>query len=209
MMITPLFRAGLKAIIENSGDFDVVGEAGSAEEGIRITKELNPQIVLLDLTLPDLNGVMLLHELRKAVPDTKVMVVSMHSKTDYVAESFRAGACGYLSKESAGERVLEGLKCVLKGNQFLDNTISDEVTRKLMYADARTDESYQDLTAREREILRLRAEGLSLKEIGSKLYISSKTAENHCTNIMRKLNLHSSLEMVRYAARFGLLDIED
>lgn len=205
----PLFRAGLKTIIESVGNFEVVGEAGSSQEGLRIAKELNPDLVLLDITLPDGNGVMLTRQLRNQIPDTRVMILSMHSKADHVIESFRAGACGYLVKESAGEKVLEGIDCVMKGEQFLDNTISEKVSRKLMTADCKTDEAYQDLTAREQEILRLRGEGLSIKEIGDKLYISPKTVENHCANLMRKLNLHSSLEMVRYAAKFGLIDIED
>jgi DNA-binding NarL/FixJ family response regulator len=136
----------------------------------------------------------------------------MHSKIDCIAEAFQAGAKGYVVKESASERLLQGLEAVGKGEYFLDSSLSHEVVKKLMKFPLRetriTDAAYGTLTPREQEIMRLLAEGLSIKEVAAKLFISPKTVENHRTSIMKKLDLHSSLELFRFAAKIGLLDVD-
>jgi DNA-binding NarL/FixJ family response regulator len=208
----PLFREGLKAIIGRDAHFEVVGEAGNGREGLRIAKELEPDLVLVDISLPDTSGIQLTREIRTLLSDTRILIVSMHSKIDYIAEAFQAGATGYVIKESASERLIKGLEYASRGDYFLDSSVSQQVVKRLMDSPAKdekiTDAAYGNLTPREQEIMRLLAEGLSRKEIGEKLFISPKTVENHRTNIMNKLDLHSTIELIRYAARLGLIDVD-
>jgi DNA-binding NarL/FixJ family response regulator len=151
-------------------------------------------------------------KIRNHLPRTRVMILSMHSKIDYIVESFQAGATGYVVKESAAERLALGLSAVAAGEYYLDSSISHEVVAKLMNSPVReakvSDTGYGKLTAREQEIMRMLAEGASKGEIAGRLCISIKTVENHRTNIMRKLNIHSAMELVRYAARLGLIDVD-
>jgi DNA-binding NarL/FixJ family response regulator len=208
----PLFREGLKAIIGRDAHFEVVGEAGNGREGLRIAKELEPDLVLVDISLPDTSGIQLTREIRTLLPDTRILIVSMHSKIDYIAEAFQAGATGYVVKESASERLIKGLEYVSRGDYFLDSSVSQQVVKRLMDSPAKdekiTDAAYGNLTHREQEVMRLLAEGLPIKEIGEKLFISPKTVENHRSNIMNKLDLHSTIELIRYAARLGLIDVD-
>ena len=208
----PLFREGLKAIIERDSKFEVVGEAGRGREGLRMVKKLKPDLVLVDISLPDQSGIELTREIRSLLSDTRVMIISMHSKIDYIAEAFQAGATGYVVKESASERLMHGLEYVSKGQYFLDSSVSHEVVKKLMESPAReakiTNAAYGTLTPREQEVMRLLAEGLSAKQVAEKLFISPKTVENHRANIMNKLGIHSTVELIRYAAKLGLIDVD-
>ena len=208
----PLFREGLKTIIGRDKKYEVIGEAGTAAEGRQAARDLKPDLVLLDISLPDQSGIQLTHEIRTILPETRVLIISMHSKIDYIAEAFQAGATGYVVKESASERLLHGLEHVGKGEYFLDSSVSHQVVEKLMESPLKEakikDAAYGALTPREQEVMRLLAEGLSSKEIAEKLFISPKTAENHRYNIMSKLNLHNTHELVRYAARMGLIDVD-
>lgn len=208
----PLFREGLKAIIGRDAHFEVVGEAGTAREGLRMAKKLEPDLVLVDISLPDKSGIQLTREIRTLLADTRVLIVSMHSKIDYIAEAFQAGATGYVVKESASERLIKGLEYASRGEYFLDSSVSQQVVKRLMASPAKdkkiTDAAYGNLTPREQEVMRLLAEGLSRNEIGEKLFISPKTVENHRTNIMNKLELHSTIELIRYAAKLGLIDVD-
>jgi DNA-binding NarL/FixJ family response regulator len=208
----PLFREGLKAIIEHDSKFEVVGEAGTGREGLRMVKKLKPDLVLVDISLPDQSGIELTREIRSLLSDTRVMIISMHSKIDYIAEAFQAGATGYVVKESASERLLHALEYVSRGEYFLDSSVSQEVVKKLMESPAReakiTNAAYGTLTPREQEVMRLLAEGLSSKQVAEKLFISPKTVENHRSNIMSKLGLHSTVELIRYAAKLGLIDVD-
>ena len=208
----PLFREGLKAIIERDNRFEVVGEAGNGREGLRLAKELKPDLALVDMSLPDQSGVQLTRELKNASLKTRIMIITMHSKVDYIVKAFRAGATGYVVKESASERLLQGMDTVLKGEYFMDSSVSHKVIKKLLQFPEKeakiTDASYDTLTPREQEIMVLLAEGLSSKEIADKLFISPKTVDNHRSNIFRKLNLHSVIELIRYAARLGIIDVD-
>lgn len=208
----PLFREGLKTIVERDKRFKVVGEAGNGREGLKMARLLKPDLSVVDISLPDINGVQVTTEMRAQLPDTKIMIVSMHSKIDYIAEAFQAGATGYVAKDSASDRLIQGIESVLKGEYFLDSSVSHQVVEKLMkfpVKDAKiTDADYGSLTPREQEVMRLLAEGSTPKEIADKLCISPKTVENHRANIMKKLGIHSTMELVRYAARLGLIDVE-
>ncbi|MFO7708773.1 MAG: response regulator transcription factor [Desulfobacterales bacterium] len=207
-----LFREGLKAIICRHPAYEVVGEAGRGDEALQLAKSLRPHLVSVDISLPDQSGIELTLQLRKSLPKTLVMIVTMHSKVDYIVNAFQAGATGFVTKESAPERLLQAIEVVLKGEYFMDSAVSQKVVRKLagLTADQRSlrDPGYEALTAREQEILTLLAEGQTLKTIGERLFISPKTVENHRTSIMRKLGVHSTFELIRYAAKVGIIDVD-
>lgn len=208
----PLFREGIKTIISREGRFEVVDEAGSGREGVEKATRIKPDVVLVDIGLPDESGMEVTRKIRKKLPDTRIMILSMHSKIDYIVEAFQAGATGYVVKESAADRLAHGLDAVASGEYFLDSSISQEVVAKLMQSPVKeakvSDSGYGKLTAREQEIMRMLAEGRTKSDIADQLYISIKTVENHRTNIMRKLDIHNAMDLVRYAARLGLIDID-
>ena len=208
----PLFREGLKTIISRDERFVVTAEAGSGKEGMRLGRKHRPDIMLVDISMPGKNGIQMIRELKEFLPDTRFIIISMHSEADYIVEAFRSGAAGYMIKESAADNLIKGLDTVAKGELFLDNALSQEVVFKLMQAKTESGgddlEPYSTLTAREQEVMRLLAEGLNTKEVAGKLFISPKTVENHRTNLMKKLGLQNTVELVRYAARLGLIDLE-
>jgi len=208
----PLFREGLKSIIAGDRHFSVEAEAGDARNGFDLAKKIRPDVALVDISLPDESGMQLTRRIRNTLADTRVMIVSMHSKIDYIVEAFQAGATGYVVKDSAASRLIQGLHAVTKGEYFLDSSISHEVVARLMKSPVRearvSDTDYGRLTPREQEIMRMLAEGISKSEIADRLCISVKTVENHRSNIMKKLDLRSPMDLVKYAAKLGLIDID-
>lgn len=212
----PLFREGLKTILRRDTAFDVAGEAGTAQEGMRAALRLRPDLAVVDISLPDKSGIQLVRELAAALPSLRIIVVSMHSKVDYIVEAFQAGATGYVTKDSASENLLNGLVAVADGEFFLDPSISREVAKRLLEAPGGRGEhgpvpgdgtaAYDALTPREREVMRLVCEGMYTKEIADALSISIKTVEHHRAGVMKKLGLQNTVELVRYAVRIGLID---
>lgn len=208
----PLFRDGLKALIERKPGFVVVGEAGTAREGLELAVELKPELAVVDISLPDRSGIELTRSIRGKLPQTRVLIVSMHSRIQYITEALQAGANGYVVKESAADRLIQGLEAVSRGEYFLDSSLSHSVVKRLVDMPEQelriSDKSYGSLTAREQQVLRMVAEGRSTKDIAADLFISPKTVDNHRANIMEKLNLHNTIDLVRYAAKLGLIDID-
>jgi DNA-binding NarL/FixJ family response regulator len=208
----PLFREGLKSIISKETRYEVIGEAGTGSHGLQQIRDLKPDLALVDVSLPDQSGIELIREILHTSPQTVVLIVSMHSKIDYIVKAFQTGAMGYIVKESATDMLLKGMDQVLQGNYFMDTSVSHQVVKKLVgmpHKETAADNTgYDTLTPREQEVVILLAEGLSIKQIADRLFISSKTVENHRANIMRKLGLHSTIEVIRYAAKLGLIDID-
>jgi len=208
----PLFREGLKSIISRSPELEIVGETGTGKEALKLVENLKPDMVVMDISLPDINGIELTRDIKNLSPATRVLIVSVHSKIDYITAAFQAGATGYVVKDAPSAKILQALELVSQGEYFLDASVSYQVVKKLSEFPEQkaksTDPFYGSLTTREQEIFRLLAEGMKIKDIAHKLYISPKTAENHKTNIMSKLNLHSALDLVRYAVRLGIIDVE-
>ena len=207
-----LFREGLKAIIARETQYEIVGETGNGREAIKLTQDLKPDIILMDIVLPDRSGIELTRDIRDRFPDARVIIVSMHSKIDYIVNAFRAGAKGYVTKESAFKRLLQGIDCVLNNEYFIDSSVSHKVIDKLMgfpEQEAKiTDARYDTLTLKEQEVMVLLAEGFSVKQIAEKLFISPKTVDNHRYSIMRKLDIHGPFELVRYAMKLGLIEVD-
>lgn len=218
----PLFREGLKALVQQTGHYVVTAEAGSCAEALALarqmtqdpaqTPEARPDIAIVDISLPDGSGTELLRELQQHLPGLRVVVVSMHCKIEFVSESFRAGAGAYVLKESSAESLAQALAAVCRNEQYLDSAVSPKVLQKLMEFSNRramiSDSPYARLTKREQQIFRLLAEGVHPSEIATTLFISRKTVDNHRANIMSKLGLASTIELVRYAARLGVVDLE-
>lgn len=208
----PLFREGIKTILNRKSTYEVVGEAGTGREGLSMANRLKPDLVLLDLSLPDMRGLDLIHKIIDSSMDSGILIVSMHSKIDYIVKSFQYGAMGYIVKDSAAETLLNALVHIEAGDYYMDSSVSQKVVKKLATLPTKkkisTKTSYEALTPREQEVMAMLADGMNAAQIAEKLFISPKTAENHRANIMRKLNLHSTVELVRYAAKIGLIDID-
>ncbi len=208
----PLFREGIKTILKTDSSYEVVGEAGGGREALQLARKLKPAIVILDIGLPDQPGFEVIGQIKHDLPNVAILIVTMHSRVDYLAKAFELGAAGYVVKESAAERLLEGMETVLKGDYYLDTSVSHQVVQKLLKEPKKgekiIDAGYSTLTPREQEIMVLLAEGIPSKEIAEKLFISTKTVENHRSSIFRKLNIHSTIDLVRYAVKLGLIDTD-
>jgi DNA-binding NarL/FixJ family response regulator len=203
------FRESLKQIIGRFAGFEVAGEASDARQAETVAQKIKPDISVIDLSLPDKSGIQLTRTLNTIMPDNRIVIVSMHSKIDYILGALRAGALGYLVKESVSKCLLNALDAALRNEFYLDPALSQEIAARLLETaevmDV-SDSTYGNLTSREQEILRLLAQGVSARDIADKLCISSKTVANHRANILSKLELHSTVDLVRYAAKLGLLE---
>lgn len=197
----PVFRQGLRALLERE-KFEVVGEASDGLEAIAAAERLQPQIVVIDLAMPSLNGIDALREIVKRVPRTKAVLLTMHTEEYRVLEALRAGAKACVSKSQAAEHLLQAIKDVSAGGVYLSPHVSGAVVQAYL---AKTELPYDPLTPRERQVLQLIAEGKTTKETAAVLDVSVKTAETHRTNLMEKLDIHSTAGLVRYAIRRGLL----
>ncbi len=203
-----IVREGLRALLESQPDFAVVGEAGSGGEVADLVDRLRPDVLLLDLVLPGLNGLEVMRQVRERTPATRVLVLSMHANESYVLEALRNGASGYLLKTASSSEVIEAVRAVVAGKRYLSPPLSDRVIEAYAQQAQPATDAYETLTTREREVLHLAAEGHKNVEIASRLGISNRTVETHRANLMRKLNLQSHADLVRYAIRRGLVPSE-
>jgi DNA-binding NarL/FixJ family response regulator len=196
-----IIRDGLATLLTAEG-FDVVGKAPDGREAVRLAKELKPDIAVLDLGMPQLNGLEAARGVIKGSPDTKVIVLTMHSEDPYVIEALRAGARGYLLKTQATSHLVQAIREVALGSVYLSPGISKAVVDACLSKEQLPEDP---LTPREREVLQLITEGRSSKEIGVALDISARTVEAHRAHIMEKLDIHETAGLVRYAIRRGLI----
>ena len=197
-----IVRKGLRAVLEEEG-FEVVGEAANGRDAVRLCAELQPEAAVIDIAMPLLNGIEAAAQIRKASPGTSVVMISMYSDETYVMRALTAGAKGYLLKDTAGEDVLPAVRAVTQGKSYFSpgiaKTLLEDYVRYLRQR--KLEDSYDLLTEREKEVLQLLAEGKANKEVAGVLALSLSTVETHRTNLMQKLNLHSTAEIVLYAVR--------
>ena len=204
-----LFIDGLISIIEQISDIDVAATATSGREAVRIASANCPDIILMDISMPDLNGIEATRQILSRCPDTKIVMLSMHSDRRFVIESFKAGAIGFLLKESASDELLKSLEAIIAGEVYLSSKIAGVVISDLVNRQSKEpDSAYSLLSAREREVLQLIAEGFGTKEIAATLNVSIKTIESHRKQIMDKLDIRSIAELTKYAIREGLTDLK-
>jgi two-component system, NarL family, response regulator NreC len=202
-------RQGLRSLLEKQQDMEVVAEAENGRTAVRLTGEIAPDVVIMDLTMPDLNGVEATRQIVADSPDVKVIALSMHSDSLFVTEMLKSGAAGYLLKDCAFEELAKAIRIVLEGKIYLSPSISGVVVEDYIYRLSKTEFVNADaLSDREREVLQLMAEGSSTKQIAVKLHISVKTVETHRRQIMSKLDIHTIAELTKYAIRKGLTSLE-
>ena len=198
-----LVRQGFRMILAAQPDMEIVGEAGNGREAVEMAENLKPDVIVMDVAMPELNGIEATRRLAGSMPRTRVLALSMHKDSVYVREILRAGARGYLLKDSADADLLAAVRAVAKGDGYLSPGVSDAVLTD--YRRHVTD-PLDLLTSREREVLQMIAEGKTNKEIATALNLSVYTVEAHRGRVMEKLNLHSTGELVRFALRNGLID---
>ena len=202
-----VLRQGLRRILEDRRDWRVVAEAGNGRDAVRHAIELKPDVAVLDIGMPLLNGIEATRQILRRAPSVRVLILSMHSEQAYVTQAVQAGARGYLLKESAGAELIEAIAAVAAGRSYFSPSVAqvvfDDYVRSLTKRGI-TDR-YDALSEREREVLQLVAEGRSSKEIAEVLSISPATVETHRTHVLQKLGLRNTAEVVRYAARRGIV----
>ena len=197
-------RAGLRLLLDAADEIEVVGEAGSGEEAVRLARSLNPDVLLMDVVMPGMSGIEATRPALEAAPGAKVLVLSMQDDPHYVREAFEAGASGYVLKEAADTEVVQAVREVASGNRYVHPTLGARLIAA--EAEARRKADSDPLSDREREVLRLLALGHTNQEIAKMLYISVRTAETHRSHIMTKLRLSTRAELVRHAILEGLLE---
>ena len=197
----PLVRQGVRRMLEGH-EFEIVGEGSDGLEVIELAQRFHPEVILLDLSMPTLNGLGAVRELTRVSPQTKVIILTMHTEEHYILEALRAGVKGCVSKTQAPEHLLQAIREVCRGGVYLSPSVSGVVVQGYL---ANTETPYDPLTDRERQVLQLIAEGKTTKEIAVILGVSVKTAESHRSSLMGKLDIHSTAEVVRYAIRRGLV----
>lgn len=206
-----IVRKGLRALLDDAEDIVVVAEAANGREAVSRSQELQPDVVLMDISMPLLNGLEATRQIKKAQPDTKVIILTVHDNEEYVLQTLQAGAAGYLVKHSAPAELVAAIQAAFRGESYLSPTISKTVISQAIQQNhgAPDADSVDLLTTREREILQLIAEGHSNHDIGEILNISEKTVRSHRNNLMDKLDIHSTAELTLYALRKGIITLDD
>ena len=202
-----MFRRGVRRIIQSIDDVEVVGEAGDGFELLELLKKTSPQLVILDISMPNLRGLEATREIKIINPDVKVLILTMHKDKEYLYHAFSAGAEGYLLKEDADSELLSAIDTLRRGGTYISPLLSTQLADLFMQTSRPGAEPMtrprEPLTTREREIIKLIAEGKSSKEVAELLFISSRTVQHHRANIMRKLNLKKTADLVKYALQKG------
>ena len=198
-------RQGLCALLKTEPDFRVVGEAADGIEALRLVERLRPNVLVLDLVMPGLGGLDTAKQTAKASPGTRIVVLSMHSNEAYVVEALRAGAAAYVLKESGADELIRAVREAAAGRRFLSPAISQNALNAYRHKASPSNDLYDTMTVREREVFHLTAEGHSGGAVAERLFISPRTVESHRANLMRKLGLRNHKELIRYAACRGML----
>jgi len=202
-----IIREGIKNILRKYSEYEIVGEASDGEEALERTIELKPDILLLDITMPKKSGLDILDQVRHGSKNTKILIISVHKANAYIMRALKSGVKGYLNKENAADDLIPALRKIAAGQVYL----SDEVSSYLLEKASKGPQEFEKekiLSEREEEVLRLVAEGKTAKEIAEALFISDRTVENYKNNILKKLGLHKTSDLIKYAIKNKIVDIE-
>lgn len=204
-----IVRDGLRSLLEKQSDMEVIAEAENGRQAVQLARKLAPQVIIMDVALPDLNGIEAAAQIKAEVPAVKILFLSMHSDRRFVTRALQAGASGYLIKDCAWDELVGAIRSVVANRVYLSPAITGVIVEEYLHqASAKLPLDSPLLTAREREVLQLIAEGKSTKEIAAHLHVSVKTVETYRRLIMEKLNIHSVAELTKYAVREGLTSLE-
>ncbi len=206
-----MLRDGLKSILRQSGDIEIVGEAGDGLEAVQMIKVVRPDVCIVDLNMPGLKGTDVVRMVKEALPKLKIVVLTMHDKEEYIYHAIKNGALGYVLKTSPSEEIIAAVRDTYRGKLFFSSEVSQEIIKN--YLENRNilqpvNSKYDFLTNREQELFNLLIQGNSNRDIAEVLCISIKTVENHRTNIMRKLEVHNIVELIKYGVKLGLIDLD-
>lgn len=205
----PIIRQGLCYLLEREPDFRIIGEAGDGVEALALIDRLKPNILVVDMMMPGLNGLEVLRQVKHISPNTRSIVLSMQSADAYVIEALKNGAAGYVLKETGPNELVHAVREVLKGNQYLSAKLSERLHASGQKIVDTALDAYETLTAREREILQMTAEGRTSHEVGGKLNISPRTVEVHRGHLMNKLGIKNQAELIRFAIKRRILPMDD
>ena len=202
-----ILREGLRALLSTNADFEVVGEAEDGRQAVRCVEKLEPDLLLMDLSMPRMSGMDAISEIKKRHPDTKIIALTVHNTEEYLLTTLQAGADGYVLKDATHDELVMAIHNVVKGKSYLSPGISEKVIEGYLEGKESSSSitSWQKLSQREREVLKLIAEGYKNKEIAEDLCISLKTVEKHRANLMKKLDLHNAAGLTVYAVERGLV----
>lgn len=202
-----IVRAGIRVLLQLHPDFDVVGEAAEGYEALKLVQERQPDVVLMDIGMPGMDGLAATHAIVNAHPGVKVLVLTQHENREYVLPALKAGAAGYVLKRAPDDSLVQAIRTVYQGGTYLDPRVSAVVVEDLRHHTAGTPTNpFDRLTEREREVLTLLAQGKTYQEVAETLFISVKTVDFHRANLMRKLGLKNRTELTRFAIQHGLVD---
>jgi len=206
-----IVRKGLCSLLGDTEGVEIIGEAENGREAVRLVEAHRPDVVVMDISMPVLNGLEATKQIKKRFPSTKVLILTMHVNEEYIFEIIKAGASGYIVKMAVPEELVLAIRAVAKGEKFFSPSVSTIIVDALFIKGIQENGnlSYPRLTRREREVLQLIAEGHSNRKIAEMLFISIKTVETHRCHIMKKLDLHSAAELTRYAIQKGIISTED
>jgi DNA-binding NarL/FixJ family response regulator len=202
-----LFVEGIKAMLRNESSLEIVGEARDGRQAVELVKELKPDLLLMDVSMPDMNGFDATQRVHELDPNIKVLILTMHDEEELVARCLEAGAAGYIIKDAPASQLLYAIEMVQKGERYLSPVVLKQVVAGYVKNSNVPQTSYDRLSPREREVLKLLAEGLSVKEIATHLNLSVKTVDVHKTNLMKKIDVHDRTELIKYAIRQKLIAV--
>ena len=203
-----MFREGLKSMLDNRDDIDIVGEAEDGLQAVRRIRRTTPDLVLLDLSMPKMGGISVMKEVKRDLPETRILALTIHESDQFVLEAFEAGANGYCIKDASRKELMLAVDSLLEGKTYISPDISDQVMEGYLTGRKKLKENsrWDTVTQREREVLKLLAEGHTNKDIGDFLHISVKTVEKHRANLIGKLDLHNIAQLTAYAIENGLVE---
>jgi two-component system response regulator NreC len=201
-----IVRAGLRALLLEDATFNLVGEAVGGYEAIELVEKTNPEVLILDLSMPDLDGIAVTRKVKPQFPELKILILTLHEDEALLREAIKAGAAGYILKRAAEAELISALRVILRGDLYIDPSMMRGLFEEPRLSEAKQKNPTESLTPRETEVLRLIVEGYTNRQIGQELNISIRTVEGHRANISDKLGLHSRVELVRYARQNGLID---